>query len=353
MASYTWAVKQLSLAAMFIAAAAAAATSATKGNNKVPAIIVFGDSSVDAGNNNRLPTIARSNFQPYGRDFPGGKPTGRFSNGRIATDFISEALGLRRSVPAYLDTAYNITDFGIGVTFASAGSGYDNATSDVLGVIPLWRELEYYKHYQKRLKAYLGDAKAYNTIAKALYMISIGTNDFLENYYAFNSQRRSQFTMDAYQQFLIGIAKKFVINLHGLGARKIILGGLPPMGCMPLERTRNLFNGNGCMENYNIVAMSFNGKLYDLVTKLNKKLPGLQLVFSNPYYILLQIITNPSAYGYDVSQMACCATRMFEMGYACDERNPFTCSDANKYVFWDAFHPTEKTNRLVADHLFM
>ncbi|KAL7142310.1 hypothetical protein ABFS83_08G115600 [Erythranthe nasuta] len=135
MASYTWAVKQVSLAAMFIAAAAA---SATKGNNKVPAIIVFGDSSVDAGNNNRLPTIARSNFQPYGRDFAGGKPTGRFSNGRIATDFISEALGLRRSVPAYLDTAYNITDFAIGVTFASAGSGYDNATSDVLFAVCVW-----------------------------------------------------------------------------------------------------------------------------------------------------------------------------------------------------------------------
>ncbi|MCI26738.1 GDSL esterase/lipase, partial [Trifolium medium] len=62
-------------------------------STKVPAIIVFGDSSVDAGNNNFISTVARSNFQPYGRDFMGGKPTGRFSNGRIATDFISEAFG--------------------------------------------------------------------------------------------------------------------------------------------------------------------------------------------------------------------------------------------------------------------
>ncbi|MER8252702.1 hypothetical protein ABS207_20180, partial [Acinetobacter baumannii] len=62
---------------------------------------MFGDSSVDAGNNNWIPTIARSNFEPYGRDFKGGKPTGRFSNGRIATDFISEALGLKPIIPAY------------------------------------------------------------------------------------------------------------------------------------------------------------------------------------------------------------------------------------------------------------
>lgn len=51
-------------------------------------VFVFGDSSVDPGNNNRLKTDAKSNFPPYGVDFYGGRPTGRFSNGRLATDFI-------------------------------------------------------------------------------------------------------------------------------------------------------------------------------------------------------------------------------------------------------------------------
>lgn len=161
----------------------------------------------------------------------------------------------------------------------------------------MWKELEYYKEYQKRLRAFLGDWKAIRTISNSLYIISIGTNDFLENYYAFNSQRRTQYTVDAYQQFLLELARKFVVDLHGLGARKISLGGLPPMGCMPLERAQNFVNGNGCMETYNIVAMSFNTKLYNLVRQLNKEIPGLKLVFSNPYYILLQIIQNPSAYG--------------------------------------------------------
>ncbi|KAG6420422.1 hypothetical protein SASPL_116949 [Salvia splendens] len=315
---------------------------------KVPAIVVFGDSSVDAGNNNQIPTIARSNFLPYGRDFSGGKATGRFSNGRIATDFISEAFGLRAAVPAYLDPAYNISDFAVGVTFASAGTGYDNATSD--GVIPAWRELEYYKDYQKRLRAYLGDGKAIYTISNSLYIISMGTNDFLENYFAFNSQRRTQYSIDAYQHFLIGLARNFVVNLHGLGARKISIGGLPPMGCMPLERAQNLQNGNGCMEAYNIVARSFNDKLYNLTRDLNKEIPGLKLVFSNPYYVLLQIIQKPSSYGFQESQRACCATGMFEMGYAC-QRSLLTCTDANKYVFWDAFHPSEHTNKMIADHV--
>ncbi|CAI0551030.1 unnamed protein product [Linum tenue] len=184
---------------------------------KVPAVIVFGDSSVDAGNNNFIPTVARSNFQPYGRDFSGGKATGRFSNGRIATDFISEAFGLRPTIPAYLDPAYNISDFAVGVTFAS--------------------------------------------------------------------------------NFLAGIAEGFLRQLYGLGARKISLGGLPPMGCMPLERTTNMMGQRACVDRYNVVAADFNGKMNNLTEKLNAELPGAQIVFSNPYFPLMGIIRQPSLYG--------------------------------------------------------
>ncbi|XP_058220629.1 GDSL esterase/lipase At2g04570-like [Rhododendron vialii] len=321
-----------------------------KCDGKVPAIIVFGDSSVDAGNNNQIPTIARSNFEPYGRDYVGGRPTGRFSNGRVPTDFLSEAFGLRPTVPAYLDPTYRISDFAVGVTFASAGTGYDNATSDVLSVIPMWKELEYYKEYQTKLRTYLGDQKAKETLTGAVYIISLGTNDFLENYYTLRD-RRSQYTIEQYQVFLVGIARGFVKALFDLGARKISLGGVPPMGCLPLERTVNFRDGNKCLESYNVVAMQFNGKLKGLVGELNKELPGITLVFSNPYYILMQIVRRPSLYEFSEAAMACCATGTFEMGYACDRFNPLTCKDANKFVFWDAFHPTEKTNHIIAQHM--
>ncbi|KAL7001796.1 hypothetical protein U1Q18_002945 [Sarracenia purpurea var. burkii] len=80
--------------------------------------------------NSTISTILKSNFKPYGRDFNDGEPTGRFSNGRIPTDFISEAFGLKPTVPAYVDPVYNITDFASGICFASAGTCYDNATLD-------------------------------------------------------------------------------------------------------------------------------------------------------------------------------------------------------------------------------
>ncbi|CAI9759918.1 unnamed protein product [Fraxinus pennsylvanica] len=322
------------------------------GAAKVPAIIVFGDSSVDAGNNNQILTVLRSNFRPYGRDFFGGKPTGRFSNGRIPPDFISEGFGLRPFVPAYLDPMYSISDFAAGVCFASAGTGYDNSTSDVLNVLPVWKEVEYYKDYQKKLKAYVGEEKAKFIISEALYLISMGTNDFLENYYTLPN-RQSQYSVDQYQVFLIGLAENFIKEIYGLGARKMSLTGLPPMGCLPLERTTNFFNGfgQGCNDGYNTVALQFNVKLSGLVHKLNKELPGIRVVFSDPYNIFLQIIKKPSLFGFDVAAVACCSTGMFEMGYTCDQLNPFTCSDASKYVFWDSFHPTEKTNKIISDYV--
>ena len=61
---------------------------ANNGHSAVSAILVFGDSTVDPGNNNYVKTVFRSNFQPYGRDFLNQKPTGRFTNGRTAVDIL-------------------------------------------------------------------------------------------------------------------------------------------------------------------------------------------------------------------------------------------------------------------------
>ena len=67
-----------------------------------PAIFVFGDSLVDNGNNNRLNSLARSNYLPYGIDFDGGQPTGRFSNGKTIVDFIGTYVHHYTYIHAYV-----------------------------------------------------------------------------------------------------------------------------------------------------------------------------------------------------------------------------------------------------------
>ena len=55
------------------------------------ALFVFGDSFLDSGNNNYIntTTLDQANFPPYGETFF-GFPTGRFSDGRLISDFIGE-----------------------------------------------------------------------------------------------------------------------------------------------------------------------------------------------------------------------------------------------------------------------
>jgi hypothetical protein len=109
-----------------------AVLAAAGGKVVVPAVIVFGDSTADTGNNNFIQTLFRGNYPPYGRDYAGGVATGRLSNGRLAADFVSEALGLPPAVPAYLDPGHSIDQLASGVSFASAGSGLDEVTAQIL-----------------------------------------------------------------------------------------------------------------------------------------------------------------------------------------------------------------------------
>lgn len=61
---------------------------------------IFGDSLVDAGNNDYLFTLSKADSPPYGIDFSpsGGRPTGRFTNGRT----ISDIVGMVSSIALYM-----------------------------------------------------------------------------------------------------------------------------------------------------------------------------------------------------------------------------------------------------------
>jgi len=67
-----------------------ASIAAKDDDNLMGASFIFGDSLVDAGNNNYLPTLSRANIPPNGIDFKasGGKPTGRYTNGRTIGDIV-------------------------------------------------------------------------------------------------------------------------------------------------------------------------------------------------------------------------------------------------------------------------
>lgn len=101
------------------------------------------------------------------------------------------------------------------------------------------------REYQNKLEAYVGSNKSKYIIEEALYVVSMGTNDFIENYYSSTSPRELQYMIEQFQGFIIDLAEDFIKQIYQLGARKILFTGLPPMGCFPLERAVDYANRVG------------------------------------------------------------------------------------------------------------
>ncbi|TXG52018.1 hypothetical protein EZV62_021187 [Acer yangbiense] len=321
-------------------------------NLSYPAFFSFGDSIVDTGNNNNLTTTAKCNFPPYGRDFMGGKPTGRFSNGKTPPDLIVETLGIKEILPAYLDPNLQIKDLYSGVNFASGGCGFDPLTSEITTAYSLSDQIDFFKDYIVKLRDNAGEERANSIISRSVYLVAASANDIETTY--FNSNiRRLQYrdNYPSYVSFLITQASNFFKELYGLGARNFLILSAPPLGCLPSTIT---VAGRGsrkeCIEKYNQAAQLFNTKLSAEIDSLNNTLPQSRLVYVDIYYSLLDIIQNPNKYGFEIVDRGCCGTGTIEVTLTCNELSP-VCEDVSKYIFWDSFHPTERTYKIVVSIL--
>ncbi|KAM0032008.1 putative triacylglycerol lipase [Helianthus debilis subsp. tardiflorus] len=319
----------------------------------VPAIIAFGDSAVDVGNNDYLPTIFKANYPPYGRDFANHQPTGRFCNGKLATDITADTLGFGTYPPAYLSPDATGKKLLIGANFASAGSGYDDKTAYASHAIPLSQQLQYYKEYQGKLAQVAGSAKSASILKDALYLISAGNSDFVQNYYV-NPFINKVYTADQYGSYLIGIFSSFVKDLYGLGARRIGVTSLPPLGCLPAVRTLFGSHEKGCVASFNTDAQAFNKKVNAAATQLGKQLPGLKIVIFDIFQPLYDLVKDPASHGFLEATKGCCGTGRVETTvFLCNPKSIGTCNNATEYVFWDSVHPSQAANQVLADALIL
>ncbi|KAM6550092.1 hypothetical protein CsatB_021768 [Cannabis sativa] len=321
-----------------------------EGQPLVPALFIFGDSVVDVGNNNQIPTIIRANFPPYGRDFIGRRPTGRFSNGKLTTDFTAEMLGFSAYPPAYLSRRAVGRNLLIGANFASASSGYFDVTANLYHSIPLSRQVEYYRDYQGKVVSMVGSANASSIFSGGIYLISAGSSDFLQNYYI-NPLLHNTYTIDQFFNILFENLAQFVEEVYGMGARKIGVTTLPPMGCLPAAITIFGSGSNQCVERINNDAISFNTRLNITIQNLINRFSGLNLVVLDTYTTLRNIISQPSTNGFSEVRRGCCGSGYLETSVLCNLRAMGTCTNASEYVFWDAYHPSEAANKILANAL--
>jgi phospholipase/lecithinase/hemolysin len=186
------------LAAVLLASASASATAAVPSD--IPAVFAFGDSTLDPGNNNGLATLVRADHAPYGCGFPGGTATGRFSDGKLITDYIVESLGIKDLLPAYRASGLTVAEASTGVSFASGGSGIDDLTAQTAMVFTFGSQISDFRD----LLGKIGMPRAAEIAGRSLYVVSAGTNDVAMNYFILPVRADSFPTIDQYSDYLIG-----------------------------------------------------------------------------------------------------------------------------------------------------
>nr|GMC56850.1 GDSL esterase/lipase At5g37690 [Ipomoea batatas] len=313
-----------------------------------PVTYVFGDSLTEVGNNNFLQSLAKSNYPFYGIDYFGGMATGRFTNGKTVGDIISEKMGIP-SPPPYLALLPNDEAYLTGVNYASGGAGILNDT----GLYFVQRltfddQISYFEKTKEAIKATLGDEAAEKHCNEALYFVGIGSNDYVNNFLQPFLAKGIFYTHDQFLELLTSTLSQQFTRLYHLGARKILYHSLGPLGCIPSQRVKS--KTGECLYQVNEYVQEFNSRVKNLITTLNSQLTYAKMTFADTYHDVLDLIENPSAYGFKFSNTSCCNVDT-SVGGLCLP-NSKLCLNRSEYVFWDAYHPSEAANLVLAGKIF-
>ncbi|CAI9769781.1 unnamed protein product [Fraxinus pennsylvanica] len=322
-------------------------------NATLPTIFILGDSTADVGTNSFIPdSQARANFSPNGVDFPNGIPTGRFSNGFNSADQLAKLLGFKRSPSPYLfllkQTSGHHKLLHRGVNFASGGSGLLYETGKNLSIVPLSDQIVQFTALRNNLTEVIGQASTEATLSKALFFISVGSNDIFE-YFETNSTEAIENFIDS----LMSAYTTHIEALYNLGARKFGIISVAKVGCCPANRLayKNMTGKEGCFEAMNNVALAFQSALNTLLYNISSQLPEMKYSLGYAYNMTNDVINHPHDFKFHNVDTACCGRGILRAQGPCNATAEL-CPDRRKYLFWDLYHPTQKASRLAAETLF-
>ncbi|XP_078182076.1 GDSL-like Lipase/Acylhydrolase superfamily protein [Carex rostrata] len=319
----------------------------TSQREMIPAMFAFGDSLIDNGNNNDLPSFAKANYYPYGIDFSGG-PTGRFSNGYTIVDEIANLLGL----PLIPPNSQASGEMALhGVNYASAASGILDVTGqNFVTRIPFGEQIKNFEKTLDQITDNLGADGVADALKDCLFFVGMGSNDYLNNYLMPNYNTRSQYNPQQFSDLLVQQYNRQLMSMYNLGARKFVIAGIGSMSCIPNMRAQNVQSQCSPTVDRNLI-IPFNNKVKIMLNSLNRNLPKAKFIYMDNYKMISDILASPRSYGFQVIDRGCCGIGRNRGQITC---LPFEtpCVNRNEYVFWDAFHPTAAVNILLARKAF-
>ncbi|KAK9054285.1 hypothetical protein SSX86_025363 [Deinandra increscens subsp. villosa] len=316
------------------------------------AIWVMGDSLVDNGNNNFLRSMARSDYYPYGCDYYRG-PTGRFSNGRTFSDILGDWLGVP-APPPFSDPRTAGNRILGGVNYASAAGGILDQSGQHYGDrYPLNQQILNFETTLGQLRTMMSPANLTQFLLNSIVVMVFGSNDYINNYMLPTLYpTRNLYTPEAFANLLLNRYARQVHTLYSLGLRKFFLPGVGPLGCIPNQLATGQAPPGRCVDSVNQMLGPFNEGLKRLVGQFNGgSHPGAMFVYGNTYGVFGDILNNPARYGFTVRDRACCGVGR-NLGQITCLPLATPCFIRDQYVFWDAFHPSQAANAVLAQRAY-
>ncbi|CAI0410620.1 unnamed protein product, partial [Linum tenue] len=301
-------------------------------------LFVFGDSYADTGNSGKS---ASSWKEPYGITFP-GKPAGRFSDGRIFTDYIASYLGIESPIPytTAMATAQDSRSRHLqyGMNFAYGGTGvFDTfipAPNMSVQINLLEKIIEERKVYTKQ-----------DLLNSSFALVSIAGNDYL----TYANKKGNPQELPGLTERIIAQLSENLNLIHGLGVSKVAITTLPPIGCLPVVAAANSYRD--CNETWNSAAKYHNQLLQQAVESLNNRTNK-----SNVFGILDTFSafmaefkkSNGSGSGDNPLKPCCIGVSSDHSCGDVDEKGGnggakkyVVCNNPSLSMFWDMLHPAQ------------
>ncbi|KAG2285207.1 hypothetical protein Bca52824_044811, partial [Brassica carinata] len=262
-------------------------------------------------------------------------------------------IGLKPTLPAYLNPSVKPVDLLTGVSFASTEGGLDDGTAMMSLTLTMDKQWSYFEEAVRKMKSLVGDSETNRVIKNALFVISAGTNDMIYNVYDhvlgrfisvsdyqdYTQQNRSVYPVLFFLRYFINTTENDKKKIGNLINETIN----PKCPSHPHHRI--------CTENQNADSQLYNQKLQKLNFRLSQRLSGSKILYLDIYTPLIDMIKHPHSYGLEETLVGCCGTGLLEAGPLCKPLSR-TCEDVSKYMFFDSVHPSQKAYSVIATYAF-
>eukprot|EP01018_Ginkgo_biloba_P012661 Gb_40024 [translate_table: standard] len=290
------------------------------------ALFVFGYSYVDTGNHNKT---KNSWHTPYGITFP-GKPTGRYSDGRVLTDFVASYFHIPTPV-AYRHRKHNPSLLALGINFAYGSAGVFNTLPGVPNA----------STQIGQLKNLIGEGLySRKQLSSSLVLLSVSGNDYI----AYLITKGSYKGIPSFRGSLIRQVLADLESLYKIGLRKFAITAMEPFGCWPWISVDSSYRH--CNHTLNQIAVFHNILLKKAVEGFRETRPDASLVILDQYTSFMSILNHPNQSGKFKDPLRPCCDGKRKIDFCANVNKEgqalYTlCSHRESAFFWDGFHPTQ------------